>query len=290
MDLSVLLIVGLVSGSAAVLGVALVALLDRSPGNEAPVLVERKAGKGMQALTDVLRLVPVPSGIRRRWETSHAEQQVMHTGLPWQINDYAALRWIALWLGIIIGCTIAALRNWDLMGQFLALVIILAGLLTPEVLLRRRIDQRQMETDLSLPYFLDRLALGLESGLGFEIALRRTAADFSGLLGEELRRLVRQLDRGHGRAEALDELSERIPSQDLRSFSAAVKQADRLGTSLAKTLRVQTGLLRARRKRRAQEASRRLPILIVFPLVFFFLPSLLIIYLAPPLLHLFLGR
>jgi len=102
--------------------------------------------------------------------------------------------------------------------------------------------------------------------------------------------LVRQLDRGHGRAEALDELSERIPSQDLRSFSAAVKQADRLGTSLAKTLRVQTDLLRARRKRRAQEASRRLPILIVFPLVFFFLPSLLIIYLAPPLLHLFLGR
>jgi tight adherence protein C len=154
------------------------------------------------------------------------------------------------------------------------------------MLLRRRIEQRQLDVDIALPDFLDRLALGLESGLGFEIALRRTAADFSGLLGEELRWMVRQLDRGHGRAESLEALSGRIPSQDLRAFSAAVKQADRLGTSLARTLRVQTALLRSRRK----EASRRLPILIVFPLVFFFLPSLLIIYLAPPLLHIFLGR
>ena len=63
-----------------------------------------------------------------------------------------------------------------------------------------------------------------------------------------------------------------------------------LGTSLANTLRVQTRLLRAKRRRRAEEASRRLPVLVVFPLVLFFLPALLIIYLAPPLLHLFLGR
>lgn len=290
MDLSVLLIAGLVAGSAAALVLAVVTWVDLGAQDREEVEAKSRVNVGMQTLMEALRLVPVPSGILRRWATAHDEQQVLHAGLAWHSNDFAALRWIALWLGMICGCAVAALRSWDLMGQFLALVIILAGLLTPEALLRRRIDQRQMETDLSLPYFLDRLALGLESGLGFEIALRRTAADFSGLLGDELRRLVRQLDRGHSRTEALDELSARIPSQDLRTFAAAVKQADRLGTSLAKTLRVQTGLLRARRKRRAQETSQRLPILIVFPLVFFFLPSLLIIYLAPPLLHLFLGR
>jgi tight adherence protein C len=102
--------------------------------------------------------------------------------------------------------------------------------------------------------------------------------------------MVRQLELGHPRNAALLHLAESVPSQDLHAFSAAVNQADRLGTSLAKTLRVQTMLLRARRRRRAQEASRRLPILIIFPLVFLFLPALLIIYLAPPLLHLFLGR
>jgi tight adherence protein C len=147
-----------------------------------------------------------------------------------------------------------------------------------------------MEVDLSLPDFMDRLALVLEAGLGFEVALRRTASGYPGLLGAELQRTIRQLDRGLSRSAALVELGERVPSLDLTAFVAAVRQADRLGTSLAKALRVQTGLLRARRRRRAQEASRRLPILIVFPLVFFFLPALLIIYLAPPLLHLFLGR
>jgi tight adherence protein C len=101
---------------------------------------------------------------------------------------------------------------------------------------------------------------------------------------------VRQIDRGHASASALSELTRRNPSQDLRAFVASVNQADILGTPLAKTLRIQTSALRARRRRRAQEASRRLPILIVFPLVFCFLPALMIIYLAPPLLHLFLGR
>jgi tight adherence protein C len=146
-----------------------------------------------------------------------------------------------------------------------------------------------MEVDLSLPDFMDRLALVLEAGLGFEVALRRTSSGYPGLLGAELQRTIRQLDRGLSRSAGLVELGERVPSLDLNAFVAAVRQADRLGTSLAKALRVQTGLLRARRRRRAQEASRRLPILIVFPLVFF-LPALLIIYLAPPLLHLFLGR
>ena len=288
MDLTLLLIVGFVAVSVAALTMAIAALLARAPGEE-DAAAGPKVSRSMQTLTEMVRLVLLPSGIRHRWATQETERRVMHADLPWRAEDYAALRWLLLWLGIVLGVAVAALRRWDLVGQFLALMMILVGLLLPEMLLRRRIEQRQTQADISLPDFLDRLALGLESGLGFEIALRRTAADFVGLLGDELRRLVRQLDRGHSRVEALDALSDRIPSQDLRAFTAAVKQADRLGTSLAKTLRVQTAMLRSRRKRRAHEASQRLPILIVFPLVFFFLPSLLIIYLAPPLLHFFFG-
>jgi tight adherence protein C len=160
----------------------------------------------------------------------------------------------------------------------------------PDIWLRWVTEKREREVDLALPDFLDRMSLGLDAGLSFQIALQRTAANFPGVLGEELRRMVRQLERGYSRPRALEELDERTPSQELRAFAAAVKQSERLGTSLARSFRVQTELLRARRRRRAQEASRRLPILIVFPLVVFFLPSLLIIYLAPPLLHLFLGQ
>ena len=155
---------------------------------------------------------------------------------------------------------------------------------------RRTIHRGLEELELHLGRTGNRLSLALEAGLGFEVALRRSAERYPGRLGEELRRMVRQLDRGHARGAALEEMAGRNPSEDLRAFAAAVRQADRLGTSLARALRVQSGLLRDRRRRRAQEAGRRLPVLIVFPLVFFFLPALLIVYLAPPLLHLFLGR
>ncbi|MGD8555015.1 MAG: type II secretion system F family protein [Anaerolineales bacterium] len=251
---------------------------------------EARRASIVERMLPVLRLVSMPLGIRRRWSTEHIRQRLRHAGLAWKAEDYAVLRWLVLWLAVIAGLGLAFSRGWDLVGQFLALLVVLAGFVGPGVWLAWTVEQRLMDIDLALPDFLDRLALGLEAGLGFEIALRRTSAGFPGLLGEDLRRMVRELDRGHARSEALDELAGRSPSQDLRTFAASVKQADRLGTSLAKALRVQTTLVRARRRRKAQEASRRLPILIVFPLVFCFLPALLIIYLAPPLLHLFLKR
>jgi tight adherence protein C len=288
MDLKILLIASLVAGSAAALFVALATLLSRRIRDLAGKISNRRTAT--QTLTDALKIVPMLAAFRQRWATEENGRLVTHAGLSWIAEDFAALRWLSLWSGLILGSVFAVLRRFDLVGLFLASLSILAGLFTPGVLLRRRVDQRRREVEVSLPDFLDRMSLGLESGLGFDMALRRTAVDFGGLLGHEVRKLVRQLDRGHERAPALDELGQRVPSNDLQAFTAAVKRADQLGTSLAKTLRVQTALLRSRRKRRAHEASQRLPVLIVFPLVFFFLPSLLIIYLAPPLLHLFLSR
>ena len=241
-------------------------------------------------ITPVLRAISVPAGIRRRWEIGETPERLLHARLPWSVTEYISLRWLTLWLGLLCAIGVGIWREWDLVGQFLALILIVAGVAGPEVWLSRQVERRLLEVNLALPNFLDRLALGLEAGLGFDLAVERVAAHFPGMLGEDLRLMVRQLARGHRREEALDELTARNPSIDLRAFVAAVKQADRLGTSLANTLRLQTSLLRARRRRRAEEASRRLPILIIFPLVFFFLPALMIVYLAPPILHLFLGR
>jgi tight adherence protein C len=253
----------------------------RARGRPAP-FVER--------ITPVLRAVAVPAGIRRRWDVEEARDRLLHARLPWSVEEYTSLRWLAIWLGLLCAVGLGIWSGWDLVGQFLALVLIAASVVGPEVWLSRQVEHRLLEVNLALPNVLDRLALGLEAGLGFDLAVERVAAHFPGMLGEDLRLAVRQLARGHRREEVLDELTARNPSVDLRAFVAAVKQADRLGTSLAHTLRLQTSLLRARRRRRAEEASRRLPILIIFPLVFFFLPALMIIYLAPPVLHLFLRR
>jgi tight adherence protein C len=180
-------------------------------------------------------------------------------------------------------------RKLDLLGGFLALLGILVGYLGPGIWLKVRIERRRTEVDLALPDLLDRLSLGLNAGLSFESAFSRTATAFPGKFGAELRRVVTEWNLGHTRADALRGLAARRPADSLASFVSAVNQADELGNSLSETLKIQSKLLRSQRRRRAQEASRRLPILIAFPLVFFFLPALLIIYLVPPLLMLFFG-
>lgn len=236
-----------------------------------------------------LRATPMPEGLRRRWGDAVAGR-LAQAAAGLEPAEFASLRWLSLWASAALSLALLVARNGDLVSWFMAIVIIGGGATAPNLWISLRIERRQRDVDLRLPDFLDRVALALEAGLGFEVAFRRSAERFPGRLGEELRRMVRQLDRGHSRSQALEGMAARNPSEDLIAFTAAVRQADRLGTSLARTLRVQSDLLRARRKRRAQEAGRRLPVLIVFPLVFFFLPALLIVYLAPPLLHLLLGR
>jgi Flp pilus assembly protein TadB len=251
---------------------------------------ERRAIPFAEQLAPVLRHIAVPKGIRSRWSTADVEVRLLHAGLSWEVEEYTALRWSVLWLSFGAALGLVVWRGWDLVGQFLALLVIISGVVGPEMWLTRLVERRQMEVDLALPNLLDRLALGLEAGLSFDLAIQRIAQNLPDLLGSDMRLFVRQIERGHHREEALDELAGRNPSTDLRAFVAAVKQSDRLGTSLAEVLRMQTDLLRARRRRRAEEASRRLPILIIFPLVFFFLPALMIVYLAPPVLHLFTVR
>lgn len=240
-------------------------------------------------LEAVMAAVPMPASIERHWHRSEPALQLVHAGIELRPRAFLGLRWILIWLGLLLALLLLLTRPSFFRG-FLALVVLLFCWWGPRLWLRWRIEDRRRTLNHSLPDLMDRLRLGLEAGLGFELALRRTVRHHGGLLGEELNRMLLMLDRGHTKAEALDRLVERNPSPDLRAFAAAVKQAERLGSSLTKTLNVQGELLRARRRRRAQEASRRLPILIVFPLVFFFLPALLIVYLGPPLLHLFLGR
>ena len=278
------ILASLLAGAAAAMATLTVVGLAAKFG---PVAPRRTA---LDRLRPLLQATALPPGLERSWGSETVSRDLHFAGARLQVREFAALRWLLLWLGVLLAIGLGALRAWDIFGQFVAVLVLSCMYFGPAIGLRWQCDRRRMEIDLSLPDFLDRLALGLEAGLSFEVSLRRTTSDFRGLLGDLLRRVVRQIDRGHARSEALREMADASPSADLHAFVAAVQQSDRLGTSLARALRVQTALLRARRRRRAQEASRRLPILIVFPLVFFFLPALLIIYLAPPLLHLFLGR
>ncbi len=273
-----------------ILGMVIYALAVGSVGETKPSQQPVYAKHWSSRILPYLEVIPVPIALLTRWGDSDTRVTLLHAGLNWSARAYVAFRWVLLWLAAALSMVVGITNRWSLVSQFIGLVFLVTAYYGPKVWLEWRSERRSTNIDLALPNLLERLALSMEAGLGFEIALRRITANFPGLLGDDLRKFVRELDRGHTRYEALDQLVENSASSDLAAFVAAVRQSDRLGTSLARALRIQTTILRTRRRRRAEEAGRRLPILIVFPLVFFFLPALLIIYLAPPILHLFLGR
>jgi Flp pilus assembly protein TadB len=242
----------------------------------------------MARWNDWLSAIPVPRWLEQRWRS--VELKLIHAGLPFTPRAFMGLRWGLLCTALAATGVFLLSGVTSFLRIFLALALLLFSWWGPSLWLRWRSESRLRQLNYRLPDFMDRLKLGLDAGLGFEWALRRSVRNQRGLLEMELKRMLAMLDRGHTKAQAFDQFVQRNPSEDLRSFAAAVKQAERLGSPLTKSLEVQGRLLRARRRRRAQQASRRLPVLIVFPLVFFFLPALLIIYLGPPLLHLFLGQ
>ncbi len=171
----------------------------------------------------------------------------------------------------------------------LGLGFLLLVLTLPHLYLRRGARGRTRRIQQQLPDFLDGLTLTLESGLGLEPALRRVGPRVRAPLGLGLRRMLRRLDLGYSHAQALEVWVEDTGLEEVRQLAAAILQAERLGTSLARTLRVQAALLRSRRLHRARAAAQTAPIRVIPALVFFFLPALLLVFLAPPILML-LGR
>lgn len=251
--------------------------------------ITRKGGERRTLIASWLELAPMPRSVVERFSPAD-ELLLQHAGVDWSLEIFKALHWLLFCILTVGAFLVGILRQWDLMGIFLGAMLVTMGVAGPTYWLHRRVEARRIAVERALPDFIDRLVLGLEAGLGLESALRRTASNFPGLLGHELDVLIHHIDLGHPRSEALQQLAVRNSSPQVSAFVTALRQSDRLGTSLAGILRVQSVLLRSSRRRLAQEAGRRLPILIVFPLVFFLLPALLIVYLAPPLLHLILGR
>jgi len=162
------------------------------------------------------------------------------------------------------------------------------GVLAPKVFLRARARRRQEELVDALPDALDLLTVCVEAGLGLNAAFVKIAEEFKAagpVLSEEFGVVNREILAGKPRPEALRALAERTGAEEVRSFAAMLVQTDRLGTSLARSLRVHAESLRTRRRQRAEEAAARTTIKLVFPLVFLLFPALFIVVLGPAVLH-----
>jgi tight adherence protein C len=152
----------------------------------------------------------------------------------------------------------------------------------PSMWLRRAIEKRHHEIRRALPFVLDLLTLSVEAGMDFMSALQRGNSKRKiDALGEELIRVVREIQLGKTRRTALRDMSSRVNLQELRSIVSALVQADELGVSIGSILRIQADQMRQRRFERAERLANEAPVKMLFPLLLFIFPAVFLILLGP---------
>jgi tight adherence protein C len=189
-------------------------------------------------------------------------------------------------LGLIAGAVVGGAAGYLFKGTPLAVVLGTVGLgtlgfFTPNMTLYQISEMRRERMERELPDALDLLTISVEAGLAFDAALAQVARNTEGPLAEEFFRVLQEMQIGVGRTAALRALGERSNLPDLRSFVTATVQADGFGIPISNVLRVQAKEMRIKRSQRAEEKAQKVPIKILFPLIFCILPSLFIVILGP---------
>ncbi|MGH2450724.1 MAG: type II secretion system F family protein [Candidatus Limnocylindria bacterium] len=155
------------------------------------------------------------------------------------------------------------------------------GFMAPDMYLRSKAGGRNKGILETLPDALDLLTISVEAGLGFDAAIVKVTEKLKGPLSEEFKRAAGEQRVGKSRQEALRAITDRIEVRELQSFISAIIQADQLGVSMSKVLRIQSEQLRQERRQRAEEKAAKAPILIMLPTIGCIFPSLFVVILAP---------
>ncbi len=158
------------------------------------------------------------------------------------------------------------------------------GYLLPALWLSGKIHRRQDEIIKALPDALDLLTICVEAGLGFDAAMLKVAEKWENELSRAFGRVNQEIRLGKLRREALREMEYNAGLPDVTSFVAAIIQADQLGVSMAKVMRIQSEQMRIKRRQRAEEKAHQAPIKMLFPMVFLIFPSIYIVLLGPAVL------
>jgi tight adherence protein C len=168
----------------------------------------------------------------------------------------------------------------------LVVVFTVLGYFLPDLLLKSRIDSRQKSVRKAMPDALDLLTICVEAGLGFDAAMSKVHEKWDNELSLAFGRVIREIQLGKLRRDALRDMAERLGIAEMTSFVAAVVQSEMLGVSMAKVLRIQSDQMRVRRRQYAEEQAHKAPIKMIFPMGLLIFPALMIVLLTPAALRL----
>lgn len=220
-------------------------------------------------------------------QTARLRRKLDLAGNPpgWDSDRILAFKMLGLLVGALLGVVLPLLAGNLLWAIVLGIGLAVLGLYLPNIILYQIAYERSEKIRRELPDALDLLVISVESGLGFDAALAQVARNTTGPLAEEFFRVLQEMQLGTGRANAMRALADRTDVDDLRTFVGAMVQADAFGIPVANVLRIQAREMRIRRTQRAEEAAQKVPVKILFPLIFCILPALFIVILGPAVIQ-----
>ncbi len=196
-------------------------------------------------------------------------------------EELVSLQAVLAGVGLLLGLGFTVTSPPPGQALLVLLILPLAGLLTPLAVVKRKASERSEAIFRDLPDCLDLMAISVEAGVGFESALDVVCKNFDSALAFEFRRTLKEMELGASRREALGNLRARNDVPELSNFVTALIQADALGMPVGRVLHTQAIELRNRRRQWAREKAGKLPVKILFPLVVFIFPAILVIILGP---------
>lgn len=268
---------------------------SREPGSAA---VARNLAAGQPHLIDLRRalleksaheraVAPAVAALARRTRkltpvgmVELLERRLRLSGETWSIERVLATKFGLGVVGGMVGFMTWA-GNPTTLNMMLFVFLTGVGFFGPDVVLGGRAEKRQKTINNELPDTLDQVTISVEAGLGFEAALARVAQTGTGPLAQELARTLQDIRFGIPRMEAMDRLLERTDSPDLQRFVHAMRQAEGYGIPISQALRAQSAEQRDKRRQRAEERAMKLPVKVIFPLIFCILPTLFIVIMGP---------
>jgi tight adherence protein C len=221
-----------------------------------------------------------------------SEKKLELAGNPGHLDPttFLALRFIMMIVfgGLMVLVFSVSNISWSIgMRLLIGILVTMLGFFLPELWLSSTISRRQKEIRLAMPDALDLLTICVEAGLGFDAAMAKVAEKWESALSLAFARVIREVQLGKLRREALRDMSERIGIGEMTSFVAAVIQSEQLGVSMAKVLRIQADQMRIKRRQMAEEEAHKAPIKMLIPMVALIFPSLMIVLMTPAAIKLF---
>lgn len=249
------------------------ATTDEAGDRGATVLGNRIAQLGRAATPRVAL-----SGIRRRLD---------YAGNPpfWTVDRIFEIKGLALIILGVLGVVLGFVAGGVTGALGSGLVGAVVGFLVPDIIVYEISERRQERIRHTLPDILDTLTVSVEAGLGFDAALAQLTRYGRGPLAGEFARVLQEMQIGRSRVESLRALGARTNVNELRSFCAIVVQATELGVPIANVLREQAKEMRIRRRQRAEELAQKVPVKILFPLIFCLFPAVFIVVLGPGMIN-----